>query len=655
MPIRKLFLTGLFSIIFINLALPQLVAQERVDLRDNATAIIRQLAPIDFSKIKTSVAGKADPKLDLFARALGLSPRSGDSLGLTQKSSIPKTDLTSYRFQQNYQGIPIWGESIVLTQEADKKTRHLGGFAIRETRVKVSRKPKFSAARAMKLAKAKTTKKRVFFDEETSRTVIYLNPDNGKSYLAWEVSFFVMIGNKPVRPVYLIDANTGAILNHYDNLQHLRGSGPGGNKKIGCYTYGKGKTPPLEISKKKNGKCTLVSRNVITRDCQHSKNKVKCTTPEFQCSYNKRKKFNNACSPLNDAHFFGNLIYEMYFAWYHTKPLKNQLVMNVHFGSKMDNAFWNGKEMFFGDGANVFYPLVSLDVAAHEISHGFTTQHSGLIYANQSGGINEAFSDMAAEVAEAYFDYKYNQTTAPTSQKKPEPEPKSDKRVETSSNDSSAINDSSSINSIISGGSSGYGNQDQSTYGSNNGLSGGGLSGGGESEGGINSIISGGESTGSVFGSANERAQPLRNADPDNNNLESGESTEPAYDGRTMFSRAMPDYKIGADVFVKKNQALRYLDNPSKDGRSINHAKDYKKGMDVHHSSGVFNRAFYLLSQKKSWGIRKAFEIFLTANAYYWTKNETFKTAAKKVIDAASDYNYNTADVAEVFQKVGVL
>ena len=40
--------------------------------------------------------------------------------------------------------------------------------------------------------------------------------------------------------------------------------------------------------------------------------------------------------------------------------------------------------MTFGDGATTFYPLVSLDVAAHEVSHGFTEQNSGLVYSGQS-------------------------------------------------------------------------------------------------------------------------------------------------------------------------------------------------------------------------------------------------------------------------------
>ena len=76
--------------------------------------------------------------------------------------------------------------------------------------------------------------------------------------------------------------------------------------------------------------------------------------------------------------------------------------MRVHYSNNYENAFWNGSAMTFGDGASTFYPLVSLDVSAHEVSHGYTEQHSSLIYSGQSGGMNEAYSDMAGEAAE-YF------------------------------------------------------------------------------------------------------------------------------------------------------------------------------------------------------------------------------------------------------------
>src|SRR5688572_9676182 len=77
--------------------------------------------------------------------------------------------------------------------------------------------------------------------------------------------------------------------------------------------------------------------------------------------------------------------------------------MKVHYRTSYENAFWDGSAMTFGDGASTFYPLVSLDVSSHEVSHGFTEQNSNLTYSGMSGGINEAYSDMAGEAAEFFM------------------------------------------------------------------------------------------------------------------------------------------------------------------------------------------------------------------------------------------------------------
>ena len=60
----------------------------------------------------------------------------------------------------------------------------------------------------------------------------------------------------------------------------------------------------------------------------------------------------------------------------------------IHFGQSFENAFWDGKVITFGDGQSKFYPLVSMDIMAHELGHGFTEQHSGLVYAGQPGKVD---------------------------------------------------------------------------------------------------------------------------------------------------------------------------------------------------------------------------------------------------------------------------
>lgn len=65
-----------------------------------------------------------------------------------------------------------------------------------------------------------------------------------------------------------------------------------------------------------------------------------------------------------------------------------ELVGTVHYGTNFVNAFWNGTQMVFGDG------MVGLDVTAHELGHGVCQFTAGLVYKNQSGALNEAFSDI---------------------------------------------------------------------------------------------------------------------------------------------------------------------------------------------------------------------------------------------------------------------
>ncbi|MFI0811971.1 M4 family metallopeptidase [Streptomyces echinatus] len=68
----------------------------------------------------------------------------------------------------------------------------------------------------------------------------------------------------------------------------------------------------------------------------------------------------------------------------------------VHFGFKVNNAFWDGRQMLFGDGdGQEFSNLTgSLEVISHELTHGVTDHTSGFEYHNQSGALNESISDV---------------------------------------------------------------------------------------------------------------------------------------------------------------------------------------------------------------------------------------------------------------------
>jgi pseudolysin len=313
------------------------------------------------------------------------------------------------------------------------------------------------------------------------------------------------------------------------------GSGYGGNEKMGKLTYG-GNLPLLNIERDQTRwLCYLKNTEVTVKDA-YSKEIVL-----FGCKKRSKKNIywddsfdavNGGYSPSNDALFAGHVIKGMYQDWYQIPALKdangNPMMLNMLVHLKDDNAYWDGQVMIFGDGISMFYPLTSLGVGAHEVSHGFTQQHSNLNYYYQSGGLNESFSDMAAQAAEFYATGKNS-------------------------------------------------------------------------------------------------------------------------------------WQIGPEI-MKGDGALRYMDTPSKDcgGRepgdwcSIDNMSQYWQGLDVHYSSGIFNRVFYLMGTANGWDTKKAFDVMVQANRFYWTSDTDFAHAACGVMSAAQDLQYDLDAVSSALLTVGL-
>jgi len=77
---------------------------------------------------------------------------------------------------------------------------------------------------------------------------------------------------------------------------------------------------------------------------------------------------------------------------------------SVHYGRRYDNAFWNGQQMVFGDGDGDLFNrfTISLDVIAHELTHGVTGDEARLVYVGQAGALNESVSDVFGSLVKQY-------------------------------------------------------------------------------------------------------------------------------------------------------------------------------------------------------------------------------------------------------------
>src|SRR5436190_10893354 len=77
----------------------------------------------------------------------------------------------------------------------------------------------------------------------------------------------------------------------------------------------------------------------------------------------------------------------------------------VHYGSRYNNAFWNGQQMVFGDGDGELFNrfTIALDVIGHELGHGVTEDETGLVYLFQPGALNEHLSDVWGSLIKQWY------------------------------------------------------------------------------------------------------------------------------------------------------------------------------------------------------------------------------------------------------------
>ena len=356
-------------------------------------------------------------RLNQFSSLQGQKIISSTHLNNTSLQAISKTrqaNTTTTRYQQIYKGIKIVGAQITVSTNASKlglTTEEVNGRLFDNIELELN--TLFNSTQAIALAKESyaSAHQSIQIREESSQLQIRTNKEN-QLQLVYLVSFKPsLINDKPVWPFFIIDAQTGEILKQWNNIKTHLDMGPGGNEKTHEYWYGKDGLPGLYVTQ--NGdSCIMEDQDVklVNVDSNYDwygllKNPVK-----YRCSNNIEDPINGSFSVGNDAYYFGHTIVNLFKNWYGLNALQDEqgrahkLIMRVHFGKSYANAFWNGQSMNFGDGMDPFlYPLVSLDIAGHEVAHGFTEQHANLEYHDESGALNESFSDMAGQAARAYL------------------------------------------------------------------------------------------------------------------------------------------------------------------------------------------------------------------------------------------------------------
>lgn len=223
-------------------------------------------------------------------------------------------------------------------------------------------------------------------------TKLMINPVDGR--------YFYIVENQrsDSRWFHWVDAATGSVANAYDGLTTGDGFGVDGAPKA-----------PLDTTK--NGtQYQLISADSRqkTYDAQNKSLLPGILAVDSDDHWNTAGSTSPGQPALVDAHFFANVTDDYFqtvhsFNWMSKYP--QGMVSSVHLKRNYNNAYWNGNQVSYGDGDGTTFINFSgdLDVVAHELTHGVTEATSDLIYQNESGALNEAFSDIMGTSTEFYF------------------------------------------------------------------------------------------------------------------------------------------------------------------------------------------------------------------------------------------------------------
>jgi thermolysin len=312
--------------------------------------------------------------------------------------------MTHVRLQQHVRGVPVRGAELMVHYDAAGSlrtvdARYVPGLDALDTT------PAISDARAVEaaLAHAKETVPS-FANPETSAPSLAVHaPDASKAALAYEVTVRGAGVKREVLLRYTIDAKTGAVLNVYDDIQELAGSGTG--------ILGDTKTP-LQVSQSGGG-YSLVDTTRTPNGIRTYNAGQQETLPGTLFTSTSMTSWDTSGTGRGaavDAHFYAGVVYDYYKTVHQRNAIdgNNAVIMStVHYGQQYDNAFWDPQrqQMAYGDGDGQYFRAfsASLDVIGHELTHGVTSNTSNLQYQNASGALNEAVSDIFGALIEHYY------------------------------------------------------------------------------------------------------------------------------------------------------------------------------------------------------------------------------------------------------------
>jgi Zn-dependent metalloprotease len=336
---------------------------------------------VESKSLKTTEQSRAAAS----ARALGLDAAEK----LIVKSVIVDADgSTHVRYERTYDGLRVIGGDLIAHKDAmgavQDVTWNIGKAVKPDT---MTARISAATARAAGLQASNANGETA----STPELVVYLSEKGPR--LAYEVvTEGIKADQTPTRLHTFVDATSGATLASRDDIKH----GTGYGIFVGTVSIGTSGT---------SGSYTMRdSRGNYSTDLNQGTSGTGTTFTDADDSWGNGTQSNRQSAGV-DAHYGAGKTYDFYNTQLGRAGIWNNGTgarSRVHYGQNYVNAFWDGTQMTYGDGSNNANPLVELDVAAHEMSHGVTENTANLNYSGDAGGLNEATSDIFGTATEWY-------------------------------------------------------------------------------------------------------------------------------------------------------------------------------------------------------------------------------------------------------------
>ncbi|MFG2625454.1 M4 family metallopeptidase [Streptomyces sp. NPDC048473] len=352
-------------------------------------ALAKQLTP---SK-RAELIHEADATKAATAKELGL----GSQEKLVVKDVIQDNDGTTHtRYERTFAGLPVLGGDLVVQEtkagatEGVTKASKVTSGQLKAVDTAADVAPAAAEKQALGLAKADGSKKTEA--DRAPRKVVWMA--QGKPQLAYETVVGGLQDDGTPNQLHVItDATTGAKLYEWQGIEN----GTGNTEYSGQVTLGTAPSYTLTDTGRGNHKTYNLNHGTSGTGTLFSGSDDVWGDGTAQ----------NAETAAADAHYGAAETWDYYKNVQGRTGIRGDGVgaySRVHYGNNYVNAFWDDSCfcMTYGDGSGNASPLTSLDVAAHEMTHGVTSATADLVYSGESGGLNEATSDIFATAVEFY-------------------------------------------------------------------------------------------------------------------------------------------------------------------------------------------------------------------------------------------------------------